>query len=290
MPLSALAKVRKALRQRGAATRPQLATDTGLSLVSCNQAVAELCRNGEAEAAGVVPSGGGRPVRLYQLNTQYAYGAYFQAHRRGALIQGTLEICDMLGKTQSTYNADFAYLGAESLDAWLDKEARRHKLYGISLEIAADIMPPRLIKHLEARYQCPTRLLNTADALADDKEDTLTLYIRQGEAPVCSLRHNGAQQHTGELGLLPLPADWSKLDYSDHTLVEEMIARLITILACTLAPARCVIFADFWSPRLTKRIRFNVSSKLHQEQVALHFRSITPALAAAILRTFACTA
>lgn len=290
MPLSALEKVRRALRQRGEATRPQLSTDTGLSLVSCNQAVAELCRNGEAKAAGVIPSGGGRPVRLYQLNTQYSYGAYFQAQRRGSLIQGSLEICDMLGKTQRTYSADFAYLGAESLDAWLDKEARRHKLHGISLEIAADIMPPQLLKHLEARYQCPTRLLNTADALADEVEGTLTLYIRQGEAPVCSLRHGNKQQHTGELGLLPLPADWSKLDYSDHTLVEEMIARLITILACTLDPDRFVIFSDFWTSRLTKRIRFNVSSKLQQEEVALHFRSITPAHAAALLRTYACTA
>lgn len=288
MTQSAIEKVRRALRKRGEATRPQLAADTGLSLVSSNQAMAELCSRGEALEVGLVASGGGRPVRLYRLNARYSYGAYFRAQRRGALIRGSLEICDMLGRPIHKYNAEFAFLGTESLDEWLDKTTRRSILFGVSLNIPADILPAQMIEHLEARYRCPAFLLNTADALADHADDTLTLYFMQGQSPVCSLRRGGKQIHTGELGMLPMPTSWSELDYSDHTLVEEMVARTITILACTLAPARFVLYADFWTPRLIKRIHFNASAKLHQGNPPLSFHYITPAHATERLRHFAC--
>ncbi|MBQ1960155.1 MAG: hypothetical protein II349_01365 [Akkermansia sp.] len=288
MTQSAIEKVRQALQKRGEATRPQLAAATGLSLVSCNKAMAELCARGEAQEAGLVPSGGGRPVKQYRVNAKHAYGAYFQARRSGALIRGTMEICDMLGKVAQTHQAEFAYLGAESLDSWLDAATRRSHLYGITLEVPADILPERMQAHLETRYACPARLLNAADALADRADDTLTLYFLQGQSPVCSLRRGGKQIHTGELGLLPMPSTWSELDYSDHTLVEEMISRTITILACTLAPSRFVLYADFWTSRLTKRIHFNTSAKLRKEELPLQFHSITPLQAAERLRHFAC--
>ena len=288
MKKSALERVRRSLQKYGEATRPQLAEDTGLSLVSCNQAMEELCKRGEAQEAGLIPSGGGRPVRLYRLNARYSYGAYLQALRRGPLSRGLLEICDMLGSPTRTYSAEFAYLGTESLDEWLDGATRRSTLFGISLDIPADILPAQMVEHLEARYRCPARLLNTADALADNSDDTLTLYFMQGLPPVCSLRRGRKQIHTGELGLLPMPASWSELDYSDHTLVEEMISRTITILACTLAPARFVLYADFWTPRLTKRIHFNASAKLRQEHLPLIFHYVTPTHAAERLRRFAC--
>lgn len=289
MPKSALERVREALRKRGEATRPQLAAETGLSLVSCNQAVATLCQLGEAQEAGLTPSGGGRPGKRYRINARFACRAYFKAERNGSLIHGELELYDMTGNLLRRHNAEYAYLSAESLDEWLDAATRHCGLYGISLEISSDIVPARMVEHLESRYRCPARILNTADALADDSENTLTLYISQGKSPVCSLRLGGKQQHTGELGLLPLPADWCTLDYSDHTLVEEMIARLVTILVCTLAPMRVVLFGDFWTNRLTKRIQFNVSAKLRQGVPLLHFRTITHPLAADRLRAFACS-
>ncbi len=288
MHQSALERVRQALQKRGEATRPQLAHDTGLSLVSCNQAMAELCKRGEAQEAGVVPSGGGRPVMLYRLNAGHTHGAYFLAQRSGALVRGTLEICDMLGRHVHTDSAEFAYLGVESLDEWLDIATRHSPLFGISLQIPADILPAGLTEHLEARYKCPARQLNKADALADATDDTLTLYFTPGHAPVCSLRRGEKQIHTGELGLLPMPTAWGDLDYSDHTLVEEMISRVITILACTLAPARFVLYADFWTSRLTKRILFNTSAKLRQGSPALQFLHVTPAQATERLRHFAC--
>ncbi len=250
--------------------------------------MAELCERGEALEVGLVPSGGGRPVRLYRLNARYSCGAYFQAQRCGSLIRGSLEICDMLGRATRTYGSEFAYLGTESLDEWLDRTTRRSALLGVSLDIPADILPVQMVEHLEARYRCPARLLNTADALADNTTDTLTIYFMQGQAPVCSLRRGREQIHTGELGLLPMPATWIELDYSDHTLVEEMVARTITILACTLAPARFVLYADFWTSRLTKRIHFNASAKLHQENLPLIFHHITPAHAAERLHRYAC--
>ncbi len=287
MQKSALERVRIALYLQREATRPELAELTGLSLVSCNQAMAELCRRGEANAIGLQASGGGRPVQAYRYNVDFSHGIYIRMQRQGALIVGTLELCNMSGNITSIQHTEFAYLRSESLDEWLDKATRKHKLSGIALETAEDILPSALILHLEARYRCPVLLLNTADALAARQDDELTLYFTPGEAPVCSLWRNGRAQHTGELSLLPLPTTWETLDYSDHTLVEEMVARLLVILTCTLAPKSIVLHAPFWTNRLTQRILFNASSKLHQDSISLQFCHISPGTASARLRAYA---
>lgn len=287
MSKSALQRVRHALYTLGKATRPRLAADTGLSLVSCNRAVAELCRLGEAEAIAHIPSGGGRPALLYQLNRRHAYGIYFKAQRLGTIVHGELEVQDMQGAQICVHRADFAYLGENSLDAWLDRETKQRSLYGIALEIATELQPPGLVRHLSSRYQCPVRLLNSADALADGCDNTLTLHFIPGQAPLCSMHRNGIQYHTGALELLPMPCAWAELDYSDHTMVEEMVARLLTILSCTLQPVQFALYADFWTPRLVNRIHFNASAKLRQDTLALQFAHISPRQAATRLRDYA---
>ncbi len=287
MQKSAIERVRQALCKQREATRPQLAQATGLSLVSCNRAIAELCRLGEATCAGSKPSGGGRPVLSYKYNMNHAYSVYLRFLRQGSLILGTLEISNMQGDLIYSRQAEFAYVREESLNEWLHSAIGVRKLCGIVLEMPDDIIPLDLLKHLEANYHCPARLINTADALNEKTEGELTIYFCPGQAPVCSLWRHELANHSGELGLLPMPTTWEELNYSDHTLLEEMVARLISILICTLAPNHITLYAPFWSGRLTRRILYNVSAKLRHEPPALHFYNISPGQAAIRLRNFA---
>ncbi len=269
--------VRQEMRARGEATRPQLARACGLSLVTVNRVVKKLCEAGDIEPVGEVSSGGGRPVQLYRLRRAASWAALLRLHAEGGVLLAQLELFDPLGTRLKRAEARFAHLEEWTLDAWLDGVFHsRRRLQGIALEAGALPLPTQLCAHLAAHYACPCRRVTAADALAERREGAVTLCLAAGQAPLGTLWRGERPHACGPLGQLPLPADWATLDYEDRTLVEEMVARLLHLISCTLAPSRFVLFGSFWTERLLRRIRFNFSAKLRNTPLpALSFRRLT---------------
>lgn len=276
-------RITRFMQQQVEATRPQIAAAVGLSLVGTNAAVAALEKEGVLTAGNLVPSGGGRPVRVYHFNARHSVVALITATAETHCILLSCELLDLHGKLQEQKEARFAQLHAESLDEWLDATLRRHRLQRICL-------PPGLgggiLEHLRERYTCPVHEYSTAEALAGERDDTLTILLQIGHPPQGALRRHGKVTPCPLLGHLPLPAAWEELDYADHTLVEEMLARLLQLLTCTLAPAHIDLHADFWNDRLISRLKFNLSTKLRgiETPPLLHFSGITPKNLASLLR------
>ena len=262
------------MRRRVRATCPELAEATGLSAVTVHREVAHLCAEGELREGEEATSRGGRPARVYEYEARYARRAYVELRQEGAVTRVRLELTDLLGQPLSHSESTYAALERESLDGRLDTALRRARTAGIALSFVPQRgeTEEQIRQHLQQRYGCPAVCVCPAEALADDQEGTATLYLPRGAAPRCSLRRHGRAESAGRLDLLPLPCPWEKLDYTDHTLVEEMVARLLQIISCTLAPERIVLHADFWTTRLTERIRFNTASKLHGSAPRLSFR------------------
>ena len=280
-------RIRAEMRTRSRATCPELARATGLSLVTVHKEVARLCRTGELRTSEERLCRGGRPARVYEYEARYARCVLLDIRREGALMRARLELTDLQGRTLSRRESTYAALEKESLDGVLDDTLRRQRIAGISLFFSPLGAWEPLVAHLARRYRCPVQWVNAAEALAEGREGEATLYLRRGEAPLCSYYRHGHAENAGRLDLLPLPAAWETLDYTDHTLVEEMVARLLLILTCALAPMRIVAHADFWSTRLTERIRFNAQSKLRGQAPALVFRATTAELAHNAARAYA---
>ncbi len=270
-------QIRRLAQERGQLTRPEIARATGLSLVTVHQLVKKLCREGDMETIGFSPSGGGRPALLYRLRIGKTCSALFRLRTEKGQQQGQLELLNMRGDLLHRQQALFSHLSTESLDGWLDDSQRSGHLHRIVLQIPSRHLPQNIVAHLTERYACPVNLLTSAQALADPRNETATLCLEKGHVPVCSLRRQGHTHPSGDLTRLPLPASWETMDYEDHTLLEEMISRLLLILSCTLAPERFVLHAPFWTPRLLRRIRFNTSSKMQGHSPALHFRPLSEA-------------
>lgn len=283
---SALQRTRQALRTAGTSTRPELAAATGLSAVSIGKALAELCREGAAVKAGIAASGGGRPALRYRYRTEHAQIAYFRVTEEERLLRGRMEFMDLGGTMLQCHEAAFAHLEPQVLDSWLDIAVAKRPLTHIVLAAHPAIQSP-LVAHLQERYTCGVCLARLAEALADGRDESATLVLVPGSPPDCTLCRSGRLIPSGRLEQLPLPARWETLDYSDHTLVEEMIARLLLILTCTLAPRRFTLHAPFWTPKLTKRIRFNTGAKLSGKAPSLHFLHFSPENTATALRRFA---
>lgn len=272
--MNSQAGIARYMQQQRQATRPQIAGAMGLSLVSTNAAVAALVKKGVLSAGETLPSGGGRPVQVYRFNPGHAVVALFSAEAEAHCTRLHYELLDLYGQKIEEKQARFVQLHAESLDEWLDATARHHRLQRICL-------PPGLgsivAGHLHQRYNCNVHELYTAEALAGRQEETLTLLLQQGHAPQGAMHRHGSITPCTLLHLLPLPHEWETLDYSDHTLVEEMLARLLQLLTCTLTPRHICLYADFWNDRLISRINFNLSTKLRGLSAPphLHYTAIT---------------
>mgnify|MGYP002733010787 CR=1 FL=1 len=220
----------QALRERRQATRPQLAEATGLSAVSVGKAVAELCRQGLVAEVEEAPSTGGRPALLYRYCAEKAHVAYLHLHEMGTALQVCVEFFDPLGKRLKQERATLAYLEPQITDSWLDVACARRHLLGITLK-EHPALHNGLVEHLRQRYTCPVRVIRASDALADEREDCATLYLAPGQPPQCSLRRAGRLTPTGALEQLPLPARWATLDYSEPSLVTEILQWLLLLLS-----------------------------------------------------------
>ena len=272
--MNSKARITRYMQQHQQATRPQLAAALGLSLVSTNAAVAALAKEGVLIPGALVPSGGGRPVREYHFNPGHAAVVLITATPEAHCTRLRCELLDLHGRQIELHEARFVQIHAESLDEWLDTAARHHKLQRICL-------PPGLGSsiqlHLQQRHACSVHEYSAAESLVSGQDNTLTLLLLRGQPPQGALHRHGHVTPCPLLQHLPLPADWESLDYADHTLVEEMIARLLQLLTCTLSPAHIELHADFWNDRLISRLNFNLSTKLRgiDSPPQLRFKTIT---------------
>ena len=176
------------MQQHRQATRPQIASALGLSLVSTNAAVAALEKEGVLFPGELVPSGGGRPVREYHFTPGHAAVVLITATPEAHCTQLRCELLNLHGQQIELHEARFVQLHAESLDEWLDAAARHHKLQRICL-------PPGLgssiLHHLQQRHACPVREYSAAESLVNGQDDTLTLLLLRGQPPQGALHRHG---------------------------------------------------------------------------------------------------
>ncbi len=256
---------------------------TGLSKVSVNQIVARLLAAGELSEGELIASGGGRPARLYSYRAQYASVVMLSLRLHGALILLRLELLNLEGEIITVREGRFAHLEAGSFDSMLDALALRSLSRIVVVRGSRIAAVPGLREQLRQRYGCDFLDLQLVAALAESREGSLSICIQRGEMAEAILYSAGRFMPAADLSQLPLPSSWLGLDYSDHTLVEEMVARLLQMLVCILAPQQIILYGDCWTERLKARIQFNLTSKL-QRRITLDFRPMGAQLAELRLR------
>lgn len=264
------------MQEVGEAGRREMSAAIGVSHVMIGRMVQRLTEEGVLKETGYAPSGGGRPEKRYRYNGAHACVLLFRMNEEEK--RGTLELLDMQGRLLEQQSARFTHLHAEILDGWLDALTRRwqRKVRHMALYVPQTQVIHELMTHLKQERGLNVIPLNAAEALADKRSNTLTLLCQKGNIPHAAHRNTAEIQTCPYLHRLPLPDRWESMNYSDHTMTEEMICRLLQILICTLYTERAVIYCDYLTERLLPRIRYNLSTKLKGITQAPHlsFRSI----------------
>ena len=252
--------------------------------MTVHREIREMEERGEVREVGREVRGG-RPSPVYEYVRDYAARAYVRMQRRQGHTEVQMERWDMAGDVRACRTWNYASVEEESLDGRLDELVDGRRLLSIGVYCAPSERREGLRRHLWGRYGCAVEYLNAAKALAKKNERSVTIYLAQGEEPEGCIYRKGELCELGRLDLLSLPASWRGMDYTDHTMVEEMVARLLQALICVLMPTMVSVYADFWTTKLVSRIRFNTQSKLHGTAPPLYFETCAAqALCAALHR------
>jgi len=72
----------------------------------------------------------------------------------------------------------------------------------------------------------------------------------------------GKGHFAGEVSYMDAEDAWLSLDYEDESAAAEKISRLLVVYACTVAPAKMVLYGDFFTPEMERRICENFALRM----------------------------
>lgn len=90
-------QIRSVMQSCKAATKPEIASMTGLSVVTVNSLLSEFVKTGEVVESGMAPSGGGRPGRCYCYRSDYRCAALLYGHQQNDRNLIHIRVVDLYG-------------------------------------------------------------------------------------------------------------------------------------------------------------------------------------------------
>lgn len=274
-----LSAVRKAIIDKGSATRAEIAALTGISVTTVRALLIEMFENGEIIEVGQDESSGGRKAVRYQMSKEKYYGAsiciasdevrWFVVDICGDVCeQGNLEkdeyekttfyargITQVLDELILRYNIKSIGLGVpgipDGLDFWRADENRQLQRHSIG----------RMIYN---RYKTPVVLQSDMNALAFG---FARCYLIESPNEACESIHmayiyfedtcpsagfisagrpiSGFSNYSGELCMFPIAGGINLSDVIYTTLPDEkyaeIVAKVVTGICCILNPQYVVM-------------------------------------------------
>ena len=282
--------LRSILSQKGAATKPELAKYSGLSVVTVNALLSEMLHEGEVREGGSAPSGGGRPSMQYLYNYDYRTMAVVYGHQlEGRSCIHTLAV-NLDGKKLWEWQEYMEEIGPESFDAALDEVFSVFGntgliAFGLPGEAIGSEVTINDFKGLEGkvflprlreRYQVPVLFENDINAMTygyyqskcqEGETCVAGIYFPRSYFPGAGLILNGriyygASHFAGEIGAMRMPVPWEKLDYFEKNQVLSQLEEVLVSYSCIAAPSRFILYGDFFTADMPRLLEQRVGSRL----------------------------
>lgn len=282
-----IAALRRALLLCRQATRQQLADTSGLSTMTVGKLLGEMTARGEVRQPRTQSRGSGRPSMIAEYNGDYAHFAAIVVEQREGRSAFTLSVVNLFGETVFEEKLLLAQVRADSFDSFF----ARMIAAGYRLRLAVLVLPgvaegeEMLLCDFEelVRGQVLHRIRQMFDVEVLFENDVNAAVFGHGfEAAdeVCAGIYfprrycpgagvvvrgeilHGYRRFAGEVIYIQGTEHWAALDYGDVPTTAEMIAQLLTVYACTVAPGRMVLYGDFFTPALEAAIQARFTEKM----------------------------
>lgn len=280
-------QVIEALRTQEAATKSEVAVETGLSVATCGTVLNELCESGEALMLEQAASRGGRPAQRYALNPDYysVLSLYAEGSDTAATLVWSVTSAtgEMLGQGEMDYRPltlDYFFQQAKNLlDAWPGVKVLGVGLPGVVTDgvvLSCDITPfinVPVLAELQQRFGLYVQVDNdmnyTAWGFYRSSCANITApvaYILKPDVPCtgCGIVVNGqllqgASFFAGEVSYLPGQAG-NELPLADE------LGKIVASLTAVINPATVALSG----PRLSDALLPQISQRCAEYIPARH--------------------
>lgn len=271
------------------ATRAQLAGETGLSTMTIGKLLADMETCGEVERGGTARAGSGRPSTIACYRSDYAYFAAITVEQKDGKSAFTMCIHDLFGDVAMREKMLLDHVDATSFDGFFDQAITR----GFRIALAVFVLPGvaegerivscdlqalaegQLLRRIRSRFGVEVLFENDVNAAVyghafseNGGKVYAGMYFPRNYCPGAGaviggeiLR--GSRHFAGEIGNIHGESAWMTLDYDDTERTAEMIAQMLVVYACTIAPAGMVLYGDFFTVVLRRVIRERFEAQMH---------------------------
>ena len=266
-----LSLIRKVIRNKGTATRGEIAEETKISSTTVRSLLAEMADAGEIDSIGFDESGGGRKAERYQFRRDRYYSAAFCIGERQihALL---VDACGEILKTTRLDAADREF--EQVITAFLDELLPQKEVKSIGIGVPGvvdggsywkkymnsdELYRVDLGERISSRYGIPVVMENDMNATAigfgrcygkefpgEDPDDTNMAYLHFdkgciGAGFIAGGRIiRGGNNFAGELGLIPMEdgrtMDQWLSDPVGDTRYIDLVTRIICWICAILNP------------------------------------------------------
>lgn len=276
--------IRDKMQLYGKMTKPELANNTGLSLMTVNTAVAKLCESGELIEQGHAPSGGGRPSALYEYNYDYKHIVLVIAYQDGEKNQILYQVADLSGKIIQSFRRTVEEVNRESFCEVLDKLFEGNPkiaflAFGLPGEAVDGVITvcdyesligDEFIPFYQSRYKIPVLVENDINAATygyascrGGSQAIVGLFFPKQYPPgaglvINGIIHRGVNSYAGEVKYLVPEINWKEIDYENKERLLSVISKIVLTYAVVIAPEQFVFFADFLAEKDLEEMRATV--------------------------------
>ncbi|WP_411350152.1 ROK family protein [Paenibacillus sp. WLX2291] len=265
-----LNNVRQVMKRIETATKPQLASLTGLSVVTVNSLIRELLERGEIYEDQTVPSNGGRPALTYRYNYNFSLGLVIGIKDEQGKILISAIVINLEDETIFKKEQAIPVFEQEELFQLIEECLSQHgdiKVIGIGLPgqvmdgvVAVsshhELEGVHIIQLVEQRFGLPVLLENDVNAAVsgycarhdlEGNETVVSVYFPPLHPPGMGIHLDGQLVRgkngmAGEIKFLPLSIDWYAS--MESTAFADIACRIIQSVNAILAPERVVMYQE----------------------------------------------
>ncbi len=289
-----LNRIRKALKEIGVATKPQLSEVTGLSVVTVNSLIKTLINNGEIITDEMVSSEGGRPALSYRFNSFFRMALTINMQEYKGKDTAFYCVINLRGEVVERKEQILYDVNLESFDLYIEDLLNRYPtIQVIYFGIPGEEVKQRLVicdyeklrdqslsGYISDQFHIPVICENDINAAINGycykneiRKDqcVVGLYFPEKYPPGAGVYldnhiYKGRDGLVGEIKYLPLGINWDTFDF-DPEKVQDIIVKTVQTFQCLYNPNKIILYGDGVKSNIKELLENRCRSKVEKMMV-----------------------